>query len=205
MKSYLSKFDVVTVREKSGVDICKLLGRGDVQLVLDPTFLLSKDDYRLLYKSTRTKPVNDYIFLYLLGNKIDFDVKDVFEWAARYNLEVKYVSSQGRVDSFKKEYPTIEDWIQLIENAKYVITNSFHGMVFSIIMNTPFIVVPLAGSFVRMNERIYDILSLLKLKSRIYKDNLDILLSEIDFSSVNTLLNDKREEIALNFKDWFKN
>lgn len=78
-------------------------------------------------------------------------------------------------------------------------------MVFSIIMNTPFIVVPLAGSFVRMNERIYDILSLLKLKSRIYKDNLDILLSEIDFSSVNTLLNDKREEIALNFKDWFKN
>lgn len=151
LKFYLSKFDVVTVREKSGVDICKLLGREDVQLVLDPTFLLSKDDYRLLYKSTQTKPVNDYIFLYLLGNKIDFDVKDVFEWAARYNLEVKYVSSQGRVDSFKKEYPTIEDWIQLIENAKYVITNSFHGMAFSIIMNAPFIVIPLAGSFVRMN------------------------------------------------------
>ena len=97
-------------------------------------------------------------------------------------MEVKYVSSQGRVDSFKKEYPTIEDWIQLIENAKYVITNSFHGMAFSIIMNAPFIVIPLAGSFVRMNGRIYDILSMLKLKSRIYKDNLDILLSEIDFS-----------------------
>ena len=69
-------------------------------------------------------------------------------------MEVKYVSSQGRVDSFKKEYPTIEDWIQLIENAKYVITNSFHGMAFSIIMNAPFIVIPLAGSFVRMNGRI---------------------------------------------------
>lgn len=205
LKFYLSKFDIVTVREKSGVDICKLLGREDVQLVLDPTFLLSKDDYRLLYKSTQTKPVNDYIFLYLLGNKIDFDIKDVFEWAAKYNLEVKYVSSQGRVDSFKKEYPTIEDWIQLIENAKYVITNSFHGMAFSIIMNTPFIVIPLAGSFVRMNGRIYDILSMLKLKSRVYKDNLDILLSEIDFSSVNTLLSDKREEIALSFKDWFGN
>ena len=186
--------------------ICEALDKKeDVQLVLDPTFLLSKDDYRLLYKSTQTKPVNDYIFLYLLGNKIDFDVKDVFEWAARYNLEVKYVSSQGRVDSFKKEYPTIEDWIQLIENAKYVITNSFHGMAFSIIMNAPFIVIPLAGSFVRMNGRIYDILSMLKLKSRIYKDNLDILLSEIDFSPVNALLSDKREEIALNFKDWLKN
>lgn len=66
---------------------------------------------------------------------------------------------------------------------KYVITNFSHGMAFSIIMNAPFIVIPLAGSFVRMNGRIYDILSMLKLKSRIYKDNLDILLkSEIDFS-----------------------
>ncbi|MDO5385375.1 MAG: polysaccharide pyruvyl transferase family protein, partial [Rikenellaceae bacterium] len=101
-----------------------------------------------------------------------------------------------------KIYPNVDEWLSLIRNARYVVTNSFHGMVFSIIFNKPFVVIPLAGSFTRMNDRIFDTLSAVHLTERIYKNSLDILLDPLDIRAINDYLKQTGNDISLKFDYW---
>lgn len=200
IKNYLSIFDVITVRERQGIDVCRKLGYNDVLLVPDPTLLLSSVSYNLVARIIPNE--DEYLLLYLLGNDMDFDVLNVYQWARKKNLKVKYVASQGRLDQYDKIYPNVDEWLSLIKNAKYVITNSFHGMVFSIIMNKSFVVVPLSGSFSRMNCRVYDTLNMLDLENRVYKDSLDVLLKSIDYNGINLRLEEIRNDISQKFDLW---
>lgn len=186
LKEILKTFDYVSLREKSGVDLCQKLGYNNAELVPDPTLLLTADIYRNL--CTNQIVENDkYILLYLLGNEIPVSVESIFEFASRNNLRIKYVASQGRIDEYPKIYPTIEEWINLIDNASYVITNSYHGTIFSLLLNTPFAVIPLSGMFSRMNVRIYDLLSKYELTNRIIKDKLEVVLDTINFDTFNNI------------------
>lgn len=174
----LSKFDFITVREKTGLTLCQKAGRSDAHLVLDPTFLLTKDSYNhfALQNATKNKP---YIFLYLLGTHIDLDVKEIFDFAQANGYDVRYVASQGRFDEMPKLYPTIEEWLSLISNADYVITNSFHGTAFSIIYQKPFLTIPISGILSSMNERIEVLLESVKMSQRIYKKDLKRIFEPI--------------------------
>ena len=84
------------------------------------------------------------------------------------------MASQGRLDSYEKIYPNVDEWLGLIQGAKYVVTNSFHGTVFSVIMNRKFLTILLCGAFTRMNGRFIDLLSRLGLENRIYSRNMDV-------------------------------
>lgn len=183
LKKYLSRFIFLGLRENSGVSLCHELGYANAVLVPDPTLLLPKIDYQKI--SNIKKSFRPYLLLYLLGNKISVDVKRFFLFANHYNLDIKYVASQGRVDKYPKLYPSVEEWIGLIENAKYVITNSYHGTIFSLIFNKNFLTIPVSGVHSRMNVRIEDLLSKYGLRDRIFGDNLDFLLSPVDFSKFN--------------------
>lgn len=202
LKHYLDKFSVLTMREDDGVEICKSVGRNDVSLVPDPTLLLSLKDYTSI--STVYDSEKDYLLLYLLGNKMDFNVAEVYTWAKNHQMEVKYVASQGRIDDYEKIYPNIDEWLGLIQNAKYVVTNSFHGSVFSIIMNKPFLSIPLIGGFSRMNSRIENLLSTFNLTNRIYKDSIDVLLLPIDYAVINDILSESIECISSDFDKWLE-
>ena len=127
---------------------------------------------------------------------------EVYAWARSRHIEVKYVASQGRQDAYDKIYPNVDEWLSLIRNARYVVTNSFHGMVFSIIFNKPFVVIPLARSFTRMNDRIFDTLSAVHLTERIYKNSLDILLDPLDIRAINDYLKQTGNDISLKFDYW---
>lgn len=181
---YLNSFNYVSLREKSGVALCNELGCFSAELVPDPTLLLSSEIYRQLCPEISNKS-NRYILLYLLGNDIPISVDVIFEFAKLNNIEIKYVASQGRKDCFAKIYPTIEEWIDLIDNASYIITNSFHGTVFSLLLNTPFLVIPLSGSYKKMNVRIYDLLDKYDLKNRIYDGKLDEVFNCMNFDTFN--------------------
>jgi hypothetical protein len=162
----LERFDYISVREKSGLTICHQCGIENVDWVPDPTLLLSTDDYRLLYKNEQPVwPKKPYLFLYLLGNKTRFSFESVYQWAKEKNLEVIYVSGNVQVDKYKKVYATIPQWISLIENAECIITNSFHGCVFSIIFHKRLIPIMLTGKYVsEMNTRVESLFKLLEIK-----------------------------------------
>lgn len=70
----------------------------------------------------------------MLGNECDFDIQNVYDWAGKNSLEVVYVTGNAIVDNNKKFFATIPEWIYLIDNAEYVITNSYHCGVFSTII-----------------------------------------------------------------------
>lgn len=161
----LHDFSFIGMRESSGVELCKQLGIKDVIQVADPTILLNKTDYDLLRIPTTVH--GHYLFLYLIGNKTDLKISSIYKFAKQKGLKVVYVASQLQYDKKDKVYPQIGEWIDYIAKADYVITNSFHGTVFSLIYNKSFITIPLSKQYSRMNNRVEELLSTIKLEYRI--------------------------------------
>lgn len=186
LKKWLKTFDLISVREKDGVEICNSLDT-EALLVPDPTLLLERERYEKLFLKSKSRKDSPYILLYLLGNQIDIDVKAIYDFAENNGIRIVYVASQGREDKYNKEYPSIESWLDLVCNAKYMITNSFHGTVFALTFNIPFISILLTGNASRMNHRIEDLLSKYDLKDRIYKTDMEELFRPVDFSKFNKI------------------
>lgn len=188
VKQYLKRFCFLTAREQEGVEELHRLGFSQARLMPDPTLLLKVNEYQLLEKNnTAIIPKEKYLLLYLLGNPIGIEVSEIFAFAEHNGLQVVYVASQGRIDEYDKAKPTIGEWLSLINNAEYVITNSFHGTVFCLQYKKQFLVLPLIGECSRMNDRIYTLLNKYKLLSRLYSDNLMVVKNNIDWSSFDLL------------------
>lgn len=135
-KKLIQQFDLVTVREKAAVNLVAEKLNKDAEFVLDPTLLLSKEDYMELFVG-KNLPDNKGIYTYILD---DSDWKTQVVETAKATLGLPQFSSQhdGTFDSNQK-FPSIESWIKGFADADFVITDSFHGTVFSIIFNKPFI------------------------------------------------------------------
>ena len=196
----LKKLDYVSVREKSGLEICKQCGINNAEWVSDPTILLDTNIYRTLYQDEKNiqKPDKPYIFLYLLGTKIDFSLPDMYNWAQNRNLEIVYLTGNSQQDEYKKTYSTIPEWIYLLEHAEYVITNSYHGTVFSILFKKKFSVIPRPGKRIGMNNRFYALFQLLKIESRFIGSDFSVLDHDIDWKSVADALQTIRNTCKLN-------
>lgn len=201
-KRLLKKIDHVTLREQNGVDLCHEIGRKDAELVPDPVLLLDGNHYRKI--AVRPKTSRDYVFIYLLGNPSVLGIDQIIDWCEAQGLKYKYVAAQGQIDDYQKEYPNIDEWLGLIDSARYVITNSFHGMVVSILHNKQFIVIPTVQKTGMMDSRFSSTLGLLKLKDRIFANNLDEIKVPIDYTHANNLLETKRQEIKEKFTNWLK-
>ena len=173
----LSRFDYVSVRESSGIDLCRQCGAKSVKWAPDPTQLLSADTYRKLYNENKLrKPQNTYLLLYILNNKCSIDIQAVYNFAASKNLEVIYVTGNGTIDTYAKFFATIPEWLYLIDNAEYVITNSFHCSVFSILFDKQFAVLPLTGKYAGMNSRLDSLFNRYEMESRfIYANDFSVL------------------------------
>lgn len=181
----LKSFDSITVREYTGKVMCEEMGLLNIDVVPDPTILLERDTYMRLAKTISSD--KSYLLIYLLGNETDFKIRECYRFANEHNLDVKYIAGQRQSDKYPKIYPSLEEWIGCIANAKYVITNSFHGTVMSAILNTQFISIPLTGKSSRMNSRIETLLNELDLLDRM-SSNLSLLHLPIDFLTVNSRL-----------------
>jgi hypothetical protein len=182
------------------LEFCKKAGYNKAIQVLDPTFLIEKEKYNnYILNNETSKP---YIFVYLLGAECEVSVDRIYEFAQKHNLEVKYVASQGREDSYEKIWATVPEWITLMKCASYVITNSYHGMALSIIYHKQFLVLPVIGSTSFMNERIFSLADTLGLNDRIYVESLEALFNAINYTKADStiytnkeLLNNKMTDI----------
>lgn len=187
----LKDFSFVTCREDSGIVFCKEAGYENAVKILDPTFLIEKEKYNNYTLHNETS--EPYIFVYLLGAECEESIDRIYEFAQKHNLEVKYVASQGREDSYEKIWATVPEWITLMKCASYVITNSYHGMALSIIYHKQFLVLPVIGITSFMNERIFSLADTLGLKNRIISRNVDEILLPIDYSYVNSVIASNKE------------
>ena len=186
-KDVLNNMEYITVREEAGAKIVKDLTGRDVNIVVDPTLLLTKEDWLKIAKCPKWCKNNNYIIAYFIGSISNNRQKQIDNIAKNLNTKVVYLFSDTNLD-WAKIGPN--EFIYLIANSKAVLTDSFHGTVFSIIMNTPFFVFDRKQSGVKnMNSRIDTLLNLFDMKERyinhdkLIKDDIN----KIDFSSVEKI------------------
>lgn len=197
-KKNLPQFNYLSVREQSYIPFVEKMAGKRCYGVLDPSMLLSKNDYcTLINKECNNKICeNDYILAisYNLNSK-----RRMYDFANRYSiknkLEVHSMEKEVSPYFFLREeksiyYYGIEEKLNEVRNAKMVFTDSFHFMAISIIMHVPFYVM-----LAKRVSRIVDLLNYLKLESRIITDTtkLNDLNENIDFEEVDKLLETKRE------------
>ena len=197
-KQYLSSFDALSVREECNIASLKELGLESV-CVPDPTMLLSQKDYLAIATPLGYK--ND-VFVYMLGTDTLVD-KDKALGFVEQNLKnkngAKILYANAHVNFFFSYdmttdfYPTPQEWIGAIADSRLVITNSFHGCVFAIIMNTPFLALKLGGEASAMNTRFETLLEIFGLQERLCSDLEEFKAKysaniPIDWQAVNTRL-----------------
>lgn len=193
--SLVKLFDAVSVRENSAVDLCRKYLEVEAVQVLDPTLLLSKEDYLKLIDQSKLKK-NEGVFAYFLD--VTSSKMDLANRIAKERGLKLYQFNNPNVDCLslhfeKRIQQPIEEWIAGFRDASFVVTDSFHGCVFSIIFNKPFVVI---GNEKRGIARLKSLLSMLdfdySVASNIHQ------LQKIEWNKTKLIL-DKYRQISLSF------
>lgn len=188
-KALVKDFDKISVREDSGIELCsKYLDRDDVELVLDPTLLLDKNDYIALINEANEPHSDGKLFTYVLDKTPQKAaiIKEVSRKLGlkRFECMPQYDSTYDNVKKYKQQciYPPITKWLRSFLDAEFVVTDSFHGTVFSIIFNKPFFVIL---NKERGNARFKSVLTLFNLDNRIVNNDIELDYNNIDWDYVN--------------------
>lgn len=202
----LRPFSKILVREDTAKNMLEERGFDNVNQVLDPTLLLSKEEWSELANKSNVKVDNNYILVYQLHDNKDFD-NYAKKFAKRKGMKLLRISPSlyHITRSGKLIYlPTQYDFLKYFMNASYVLTDSFHATVFSIIFNKKFIDILPSN---KTGTRIESILRLFGIKSRVLPDFNDFSLIEedINYGLVNKRLEEERKKSSDLFKDAIEN
>lgn len=192
IKQLLDKYDLITVREKPSVQMLKNEFDIDSFEILDPTLQMNGEFWRNLTDSKRL--VNEkYVLLIQLNRNHDFD-----DLAVKFSEDkgIKLVRLCLRVDQVVLPgkcvvIPEVEDYVRLIRDAEYVLTDSFHAVSFCLNLEKQFYVYYPE----KYSERLKSIMGIVELKDRELKD-YSTHKEIIDFSKINPILNKKRNDCA---------
>jgi polysaccharide pyruvyl transferase WcaK-like protein len=193
--SLAKKFDAIFVREHNGIHLCsKFLGVNAVH-VLDPTMLLDKDDYIQLVKSENEIESSGNLMIYILDSsegkqKIIETVSKELSLIPFSILPNKRFTEESQNEIDHCVIPSVTSWLRGFMDANFVITDSFHGCIFSIIFNKPFIAI---GNKERGLTRFISLLNLFELE-----DRLIILPEELSKEKLNKVINFERVNQILN-------
>ena len=186
-------FDIITVRESSGVKLVELYLKCNAIQVLDPTMLFEKEVYIDLVNNPtcRLKKSDGKLFSYVLdaSDNLSQAIRKCSETTGLLPYYCNYKASIWKIKD-KKEIgdcivPPVEQWLKSFMDADMVVTDSFHGVVFSIIFNKPFWVV---ANLSRGTARFTSLLQLFDLEDRMVSDYSKIDWEKpIDWNRINSL------------------
>ena len=192
-REYLKLFSAISVREESGIRLCKELFDVQACQVLDPTMLLRREDYQRFTSTAPQSPGN--LMVYVLDRT---EEKDAFiaEFAEKRGLVPFYANSKTEIPwnvdipIGERKQPPLENWLRGFADAEFVLTDSFHACVFSILFHKPF------GVFVNLERGLSRIESLLRplgLMDRCITDAPVDLDRSIDWKFIDNVLMQKTE------------
>lgn len=206
LNNLLKKYSKILVREKSAKEILEKHNIKNVEQVLDPTFLLSLNEWKKLADKADLKKKDKYILIYQLHANKEFN-NYAKKFAKSKNMKLLRLSPSFYhiVRSGKLIYlPTQYELLWYFINADYILTDSFHATVFSIIFNKKFIdILPLN----KTGTRIESILNLFEIENRILKDYNDFysIEKEINYNNVNEKLEEEKNKSLKLLKDAIEN
>lgn len=201
----IKRFKAISVREESGIDLCRNMFDVKAEHVLDPTMLLDKEDYLELIKDY--EPLNknvdlmQYMFFFQHEENAIIEKTSSLLGMTPVNLMTKYFLNQVTDKSQlpDAQFLPVEEWISAYSKAKFVLTDSFHGTVFCIIFNVPFLCVsPVAIARFKSLLKVYGLEDRLVMKaSEVTRELLD---KPIDWENVNRV----RQELKIKSLDYLK-
>lgn len=208
MTVLISRFEHLSVREGQGAELISQLCNKNAQVVLDPTLLLNKNEWNLFakqsLKSTYVLPEN-YILCYFLGEYERYGTT-VHKIAKALNLPVYVIpafqSQEKRKDTVPFEVGPAE-FVRLVQNARYICTDSFHGMAFAINFNIPFTVFKRFRDTdpKNQNSRIMSLLNMMGLQGRLIDEKTAAISRQwldCNFIEANDVLKKQRQS-SLNY------
>jgi len=192
-KELIRDFDAVSVREHSGIDLCRKYLYCDAVHVLDPTMLLDKEDYIRLVEEENEPISKGNLFTYILDES-DEKKLIIEKVATELNLQPFTSMPKHKInkDTIKIDlkdciYPPVTQWLYAFMDAKFVVCDSFHGAVFSVIFNKPFLII---GNKERGMTRFYSLLDTFGLRNRMIDSITDVELivdAPINWEKVNQI------------------
>ena len=199
IKPYIEAFNKISVREKSGIEMVnKAWGLKNVEEVIDPTLLLNKTDYsKLINKSDCRYEKIQPIFSYILG-----ETPELKDFVKKIQDERRHAVTRIRAHEGAENdtLPPVELWLKGFRDAELVVTNSFHGMIFSIINNTNFIII---GKESGGLSRIADFLLEFDIVDRFVSESE---LADFNYSNIKSIdwkrVNNKLKKLQKESSDW---
>lgn len=187
----IKKFNAVSVREDSAVGLCKEHFGVDAIQLLDPTMLLSPNDYIKLFETAAIDRSQGTLLCYLLDDSKEksgivdkvANAKGLVPFRVNSKVEDKTASISERIQ------PSVEQWLRGFYDAEYVVTDSFHACVFSILFNKPFIVV---GNASRGLSRFISLMRLFGLEDRLLLKDVEQCTVDIDWNRLDLILKKER-------------
>lgn len=181
----LPRFAAISVREKNGVDICWKAGADKVDVVLDPTLLLDRREYGRLLEDRPPYLAAPCVLGYFLNieNLSQLPWKQVKAVGKRMRALLHVIPLQGAENCIPEKYAITPDpyqFLQAFQEASCVITNSFHGTVFAIIMQKPFLTILQNGHTAIQNARVFSLLEALGLEDRIYRPEQGSMSAQLE-------------------------
>lgn len=196
VKSILSDFRYVSLREKYAKNTIESFCNINTEVNIDPVFLLSENEWNKLISPRIIE--EDYILCYpLIGNNNLQNAVDNLK--AKTGLKICCVQNfpVKRIKADKYIYNAgPAEFLNLFKYSRYVITTSFHGTAFSLIFNKPFYTLIKNMK----SQRITDLLNMVNLSDRIYNENIQLNINDIDFSYCNTVIEKEKERSLEYFK-----
>lgn len=215
IKEELKKFNAISMREKSAVELIAPLTEKKVVEVLDPVFLLNAEEWKICAREPKTNCQNEeFVFAYFLG-----DNKQQRQFARKYAKKMhcrlvtipyaahhKFIKSDKQFGDIRDYEAGPREFLWYIENAKVILTDSFHAMSFSTIFHKSFYVfLRDTGGQKSMNDRITDFLNNVGLTSRLINDNFVLNEEQLDYSVYDREMQNRKsksiEFITSNLKD----
>lgn len=187
VKKLLNRFDAISVREKTAIDVLNDTFGSDygAQLTIDPTLMLDENDYAAILKNKKCDIDEKYIAYYMLTPEYNMKIKETLDGLEKirqfYQLPLINIHHYfvflpcGE----KKKYYEVADWLSYIKNSEFVVTDSFHGVCFSIIYKKKFLYIDRIGG-----TRVRYLLKILGLDNLIQNSFDDINVKEIDYDEV---------------------
>lgn len=202
--NFLKRIDYISVREEQGREIVSKLCKADINVVVDPTYLFTKDEWNKIIPVKQSFKER-YLLCYFLGATKEHK-RLAREYANKKGLKLVSILSTESVSDIDVKYADKivtgkgpEEFVNLIRHAECIMTDSFHGVAFSIINNKDFYVFyrTMMNSKGSRNSRIDNILKLWNLNERLIMNDCTvdkIQDKHIDYESVNKLVDNKRDE-----------
>lgn len=187
----LKSFKSISVREEAGKKIVEeLTGRKDVQVLVDPTMLLTAEEWDKVSKKPKQLKTDKYILNYFLGELSETRKKEIDRIAKENNCKV--INILDKNSPFYQTGPS--EFLYLEKNAFLICTDSFHSSVFAILYNRPFIVFDREDSLASMNSRIETLINKFKLKNRKFTGKITEENLKHDYTEAYEILEKERKK-----------